>query len=105
MCIIEKTRYEDYKKDYLENGYVIVENFITPEKCDEIKKASLQFAELPNSCSLNLHRRSDFFWKIISNSNLVNFLRYIQDSDIDTNDHLFKLPNTKYGKQLGFSSR
>ena len=62
---MKKLRYEDYKKDYLENGYVIVENFITPEKCDEIKKASLQFAELPNyPVVLNLHRRSDFFGKL-----------------------------------------
>ena len=102
MSVIQESLYGDYKKSYLENGYVIVENFITPEECDEIKKESLQFAELPNyPVVLNLHRRSDFFWKIISNSNLVKFLRYIQDSDIDAvNDQfLFKLPNTKYGKQ------
>ena len=102
MGFIEEKRYHEYKQDYLKNGYVIVENFFTKEKCDEIKKKSLKFAELPNyPVVLNLHRKSDFFWKIISNTNLVNFLKYIQDSDIDAvNDQfLFKLPNTKYGKQ------
>ena len=41
MSVIQESLYGDYKKSYLENGYVIVENFITPEECDEIKKKSL----------------------------------------------------------------
>ena len=70
MCIIEKLDMRITKRLF-ENGYVIVENFITPEKCDEIKHHfNLQNANYP--VVLNLHRRSDF-WKIISNSNLVNF--------------------------------
>ena len=102
MSLIDKNQYHEYKSTYEDNGFIIIENVFTQKECDEIKNQALKFAEAPDfPVALNVHRKSDFFWKIISDTNIINLVKYIQNDDVDAiNDQfLFKIANTKYGKQ------
>ena len=102
MFKIDISKFDEYKKLYNQNGYLIIEDVLSVSDCQDIKKKSQEFIELPEyPVALNVHRRSDFFWKIISNNNLVNLVKFIQETDIDAvNDqYLFKKANTKYGRQ------
>tara|TARA_B110000444_G_scaffold244521_1_gene264062 strand:- start:474 stop:1205 length:732 start_codon:yes stop_codon:yes gene_type:complete len=98
-------KYEDtdnVKSFYKKNGYAIVENIFSDSECEEFKKQSQKFAEPPEyPVALNVHRKSDFFFKTISSEKIVKVVKFIQDSEIDAvNDQfLFKMKNTKYGKQ------
>ena len=102
MFKIDNSKFDKYKKLYDQNGYLIIEDVLSSDKCEDIKKKSQEFIELPEyPVALNVHRKSDFFWKIISNDKIVDLVKFIQDSDIDAvNDqYLFKKANTKYGRQ------
>lgn len=102
MFRLDTSKFENYKYSYDKNGYVIIEDVFNLDECKKIKNNAHKFIELPDyPVALNVHRRSDFFWKIISNKNIVNLIKYIQNSDIDAvNDqYLFKKANTKYRRQ------
>ncbi len=102
MSKINESNFLDYKISYEKNGYVIIENVFDHEKCDEIKSISDKYADPPDyGVVLNLHRKNDYFFKLISNKDIVKLIKHIQDSDIDAvNDQfLFKKANSKYGRQ------
>ena len=102
MPTINEKNFSNYKKEYEKNGFVIIENVFNYEECDNIKKKSYEYAEPPDfTVALNLHRKSKFFFEIISSQSLVKLIKFIQNSDIDAlNDqYLFKKANSKYGKQ------
>lgn len=91
------------KEQYHKNGYVVIDNFFSEDRYKEIKNYAINnFAIPPDySVALNVHRKSNFFFKIISNKNIIDVVKYIQESDFDAvNDqYLFKKANTTYGKQ------
>ncbi len=93
----------ELKKQYEKDGYAVIENFYSKDKCEQIKEyAFKKFAIPPDfSVALNVHRESEFFFKIISDKEIVNLVNDIQDSDFDAvNDqYLFKKANSTYGKQ------
>ena len=105
MSKINESNFLDYKISYEKNGYVIIENVFDHKKCDEIKSISDKYADPPDyGVVLNLHRKNDYFFKLISNKDIVKLIKHIQDSDIDAvNDQfLFKKANSKY---LSFNSK
>lgn len=102
MNTFKPKEFKNIKAFYDRNGYAIVENMISETICDEIKKESLKFSEPPDyPVVLNIHRKSDFFFSLISNKKIVEIVKFVQGSDIDAvNDQfLYKIKNTKYGKQ------
>ena len=65
MFKIDNSKFHEYKKLYNQNGYLIIEDVLSVNDCEDIKKKSQEFIELPEyPVALNVHRKSDFFGKL-----------------------------------------
>ena len=55
----------ELKKQYEKDGYAVIENFYSKDKCEQIKEyAFKKFAIPPDfSVALNVHRESEFFFR------------------------------------------
>ncbi|MDA9617316.1 phytanoyl-CoA dioxygenase family protein [Candidatus Pelagibacter sp.] len=88
---------------YKKNGYLIIENFLKKDRAQKIKKYALKnLAEKPKyAINLNVHRRDKLFYNIISNKNLINIVKKLQNSPIVAlNDQMiYKKRNTAYAGQ------
>ena len=90
-------------QDYEKNGYYIYRNFFSNDLCKKLKKhAEENYAEKPNyPITLNIHRKDELFFKVISDKNIVKLMKFFQKDDIDalTDQMIYKKRNSKYVNQ------
>ncbi len=94
------------KKDllkYEKQGYYIYKNFIPKDVCKMLKNhAEKIYAEKPNyPITLNIHRKDELFFNIISNKNIVKLMQFFQQKDVDalTDQMIYKKRDSKYVNQ------
>ena len=82
------------KKDYEEyniNGYYLVENIISKATCQKLKRyAEKHYADKPKyPITLNIHRKDENFFNIISNKNILKIMKFFQKSKVNAlNDQM-----------------
>jgi phytanoyl-CoA hydroxylase len=88
---------------YKEKGYFLIKNLFSTESCKKLKNyAEKYYAEKPNyPITLNIHRKDNNFFKVITNKSLTKIVKFFQDSKIDAlNDQMiYKKKNSTYGGQ------
>ena len=94
------------KKDYEEyniNGYYLVENIISKATCQKLKRyAEKHYADKPKyPITLNIHRKDENFFNIISNKNILKIMKFFQKSKVNAlNDQMiYKKKKTFYSAQ------
>lgn len=89
-------------KFYDDNGYLIVSGIYSDETCEIIKKEAEPLADGKEyHAILNIHRKHDFFMKIVKDPVLVTMVKTLQrHSVVALNDqYFFKRGGTPYARQ------
>jgi len=92
---------EDQVKFYDENGYVVIDNIMSPENCDKVQVIAENLADNEHSVVLNAHRKSQELFEIMKDSSIVCCVKAVQRSSIVglNSQYLFKKSGTPYARQ------
>ena len=83
---------EEQIKFYHDHGYVVIDNVLDHEKCDELQRLAEPFADEDYSVVLNIHRKSTEFLEMTRDPTIVGNVKSVQNSDISglNSQYLFK---------------